>query len=126
MSSDRNTEKGTTRRGFVKEITAGAAGIALAGIFSAACIPSKESLAAAANPVDPTAPEGSKYRKCFLNELTSEEREIGFGASKMFVTFADNDIIDGCNYFSALWVGEMATKTLGTGAHTHPVPEVLV
>ena len=25
MNSDRNTEKGTTRRGFVKEITAGAA-----------------------------------------------------------------------------------------------------
>ena len=52
MSSDRNTEKGTTRRGFVKEITAGAAGIALAGIFSAAFMPSKESLAAAANPVE--------------------------------------------------------------------------
>jgi hypothetical protein len=126
MSSDLNTEKGTTRRGFVKEITAGAAGIALAGIFSAAFMPPREGLAAAANPVDPTAPEGSKYRKCFLNELTREEREIGFGASKMFVTFADNDIISGCNYFSAMWMGEMATKTLGHGPHTHPVPEVLV
>jgi hypothetical protein len=126
MSSDLNTEKGTTRRGFVKEITAGAAGIALAGIFSAAFMPPRESLAAAADPIDPTAPEGSKYRKCFLNELTREEREIGFGATKMFVTFADNDIISGCNYFSAMWMGEMATKTLGHGPHTHPVPEVLV
>jgi hypothetical protein len=126
MSSDRNTEEGTTRRGFVKEISAGAAGIVLAGLLSAAFMPSKESLAAVTNPVDPTAPDGSKYRKCFLNELTSKEREIGFGASNMFVTFADSDIIDGCNYFSAMWMGEMSTKTLGHGPHTHPVPEVLV
>ena len=126
MSSDRNTETGTTRRGFVKEISAGAAGMMMAGMLSAAFMPSKESLAAIANPVDPMAPEGSKYRKCFLNELTSEEREVGFGASKMFVTFADGDIIGGCHYFSAMWMGEMSTKTLGHGPHTHPVPEVLV
>ena len=126
MNSDLNTEKGTTRRGFVKEISAGAAGIALAGMFASAFMPTKESLAAAANPVDPTAPEGSKYRKCFLNELTPEEKNIGFGASPMFVTFADNDIIEGCNYFSAMWMGKSSTKTLGHGPHTHPVPEVLV
>ncbi len=126
MSSDQNIEKGTTRRGFVKEITAGAAGIALAGMFASAFMPSKESLAAVTNPVDPKAPEGSKYRKCFLNELTPEEREIGFGASKMFVTFADSDIIEGCDYFSAMWMGKSATKILGHGPHTHPVPEVLV
>jgi hypothetical protein len=126
MNSEQNIEKGTTRRGFVKEITGGAMGIMMAGMLSAAFLPTKESLAAAGNPVDPTAPEGSKYRKCFLNELTPEEKEIGFGASKMFVTFADSDIIDGCNYFSAMWMGEMATKTLGHGPHSHPVPEVLV
>jgi hypothetical protein len=128
MRSTPKTEKGTTRRGFVKEITGGAAGIALAGVLSAAFMPTKESIAAAMNsPTSPASEEsGSKYRKCFLNELTPEEREIGFGASNMFVTFADNDIIEGCNYFSAMWMGEMATKTLGHGPHTHPVPEVLV
>ena len=126
MSHDLNTEKGTTRRGFVKEITAGAAGIALAGMFASAFMPAKESFAATSNLFDPKAPEGSKYRKCFLNELTPEEKNIGFGASPMFVTFADNDIIEGCNYFSAMWMGESATKTLGHGPHTHPVPEVLV
>ncbi|MBN2321329.1 MAG: hypothetical protein JXR49_19775 [Acidobacteria bacterium] len=128
MSSDRKTEKGTTRRGFVKEITGGTAGIALASVLSAAFMPTKESIAAAMNsPASPASEgSGSKYRKCFLNELTPDEREIGFGASNMFVTFADNDIIEGCNYFSAMWMGEMATKTLGHGPHTHPVPEVLV
>jgi hypothetical protein len=128
MRSTPRTEKGTTRRGFVKEITGGAAGIALAGVLSAAFMPAKESIAAVMNQSNPSSAEGSgsKYRKCFLSELTPAEREIGFGASNMFVTFADNDIIEGCNYFSAMWMGEMATKTLGHGPHTHPVPEVLV
>jgi hypothetical protein len=121
-------KKDTTRRGFVMELTGGAAGLALAGALSAALMPAKESIAAAMN--NSASPEtqgsGSKYRKCFLNELTPEEREIGFGASNMFVTFADDDIIEGCNYFSAMWMGETATKTLGHGPHTHPVPEVLV
>ncbi|MEJ2244893.1 MAG: hypothetical protein P8Y80_02225 [Acidobacteriota bacterium] len=128
MRSTTETEKGTTRRGFVKEITGGAAGIALAGVLSAAFMPTKESIAAVMNPPNPSSAQGSgsKYRKCFLNELTPDEREIGFGASNMFVTFADNDIIEGCNYFSAMWMGELATKTLGHGPHTHPVPEVLV
>ena len=119
-------EKDTTRRVFMKEITAGAAGIAMAGMLASAFMPTRESLAATANPVDPNAPEGSKYRKCFLTELTPEERNIGFGGSPMFVTFADNDIIEGCNYFSVMWMGESATKTMGHGPHSHPVPEVLV
>ncbi len=126
MSTDLNTENGTTRRGFVKEIAAGAAGVAMAGIFSAAFMQARECMAATANPIDPTAPKGSKYRKCFLNELTPEEKNIGFGASPMFVTFADNDIIEGCNYFSVMWMGESSTKTMGHGPHSHPVPEVLV
>ena len=126
MTIDPNTELGTTRRGFVKELTAGAAGIALAGMFASSFMPTRESLAATPNPIDPDAPEGPKYRKCFLNELTSEEREIGFGAMKMFVTFADDDIIDGCHYFSAMWMGASSTRTMGHGPHTHPVPEVLL
>jgi hypothetical protein len=126
MSRDQKTETGKTRMGWGKESGAGAAGMMMAGMLSAAFMSSKESLAAVANPVDPTAPKGSKYRRCFLNELTPEEREVGFGASKMFVTFADGDIIGGCNYFSVMWMGENATKTLGHGPHTHPVPEVLV
>jgi hypothetical protein len=126
MNSDQNTEKGTTRRGFVKELSAGAAGMALAGMFASAFMQSKESFAASASPIDPKAPEGSKYRKCFLNELTPEEKNIGFGASPMFVTFADSDIIEGCHFFSAMWMGKSSTRTLGHGPHTHPVPEALV
>lgn len=110
----------------MKEITAGTAGIALAGIFASAFLQSTDSFAATAGPVDPNAPEGSKFRKCFLTELTPEERNIGFGASPMFVSFADNDIIEGCNYFSVMWMGESSTKVLGHGPHTHPVPELLV
>jgi hypothetical protein len=126
MNSNGKTDKGTTRRGFVREIAGNTAGIALATILSAAFMQSREGLAAAVDAAAPAAPGDLKYRKCFLTELTAEEREIGFGASNMFVTFADDDIIDGCNYFSAMWMGEMSTKTLGHGPHTHPVPEVLV
>ena len=126
MNSDLNTEKGTTRRVFMKELTAGTAGIAMAGMLASAFMPAKESLAATASLVDPKAPAGEKFRKCFLNELTKEEKNIGFGASPMFVTFADNDIIEGCNYFSVMWMGERSTKTLGHGPHIHPVPEALV
>ncbi len=128
MISDGKSKQGTTRRGFVMELTGGAAGIALAGALSAAFMPTRESLATAMNSNSSPEPQesGSKYRKCFLNELTPEEREIGYGASNMFVTFADSDIIEGCNYFSAMWMGEMSTKTLGHGPHSHPVPELLV
>ncbi len=127
MSSTRTTKEGTTRRGFVRELSGGAAGIALAGALSAAFMPARESMAKTMNnSFSPESEEsGMKYRKCFLDELTPEEREIGFGASNMFVAFADNDIIEGCNYFSIMWMGEMSTKTLGHGPHTHPVPEML-
>ena len=127
MSSTQKNNRGTTRRGFVMELTGGATGIALAGVLSAAFMPTKESMAAAMNTSASPASQGSgsKYRKCFLNELTPEEREIGYGAGNMFVTYADNDIIEGCNYFSVMWMGEMSTKTLGHGPHTHPVPEML-
>jgi hypothetical protein len=128
MSSTRKNKKGTTRRGFVKELTGSTAGFALAGILSAAFLPTMESLAEEMNKSGAPSPQGSgsKYRKCFLTELTPAEREIGFGASKMFVSFADDDIIEGCNYFSVMWMGESATKTMGHGPHKHPVPEVLV
>jgi hypothetical protein len=126
MSSEKNMENSTTRRVFMKEITAGTAGIAMAGMFAAAFMPAMESFAATAGPVDPGAPDGSKFRKCFLTELTKEERDIGFGASPMFVTFADNDIIEGSQYFSVMWMGERSTKLFGHGPHTHPVPEMLI
>jgi len=128
MSSTQKNKKGTTRRGFVKEVTGSTAGIVLASMLSAAFLPAKESIAAEVNKSNPPSPQGSgsKYRKCFLTELTRDEREIGFGASNMFAAFADNDIIEGCNYFSAMWMGESATKMMGHGPHKHPVPEVLV
>ena len=128
MSSTLESKEGTTRRGFVRELTGGAAGMALAGVLSAVFMSVGESMAAAMN--SSATPEakgsGAKYRKCFLDELTPKEREVGFGASNMFVAFADNDIIEGCNYFSVMWMGEMATRTLGHGPHSHPVPELLV
>jgi hypothetical protein len=128
MSSTQKSKRGTTRRVFVREVTESTAGIALASMLSAAFLPAVRSVAQEAKKsISPSSPgSGAKYRKLFLNELTPPEREIGFGASKMFVTFADDDIIQGCNYFSAMWMGESATKTLGHGPHKHPVPEVLV
>jgi len=128
MSSSRKTNKGTTRRVFVQEITGSTAGFALASILSAAFLPTQEGFAQGTTKSGSPAPQGSgsKYRKCFLTELTKEERSIGYGASNMFAAFADDDIIEGCNYFSAMWMGESATKIMGHGPHKHPVPEVLV
>jgi hypothetical protein len=128
MSSAQKNKKGTTRRGFVKEVAGSTAGFALAGILSAALMPAMESMAQETKKSSAPSPQasGSKYRKCFLNELTRAEREIGFGAGNMFAAFADNDIISGCNYFSVMWMGASATKIMGHGPHTHPVPEVLV
>ena len=62
MSSTRTTKEGTTRRGFVKELSGGAAGIALAGALSAALMPARESIAAAMkNSFSPESEEsGSK------------------------------------------------------------------
>jgi len=114
----------TTRRGFVKEIAAGTAGVAITGALGAALGP----IHAAPKPPVQAPPQGGlKYRKYFTGELTPEEYEIGYGAMRnMFLVFCDNDIIEGCHYFSAMLMGESATKTLGHGPHKHRDPEVLV
>jgi hypothetical protein len=128
MSSIQKYKHGTTRRGFVKELSGSAAGLALAGVLSAAFMPIQESIAEEIKKSGGASSQGSgpKYRKCFLSELTPDEKNIGFGGSGMFTAFADSDIIEGCNYFSVMWMGESATKIMGHGPHTHPVPEVLV
>lgn len=120
-------ETSRTRRKFVKDVTVGSASAAIASLLAGAHLPAM-SAGEAANPsVRPQAQGGElKYRKCFLNELRPEEREKGFGAQNMFVVFADRDIIEGCQYFSVMYMGEMATKTLGHGPHKHKAPEVLV
>jgi hypothetical protein len=114
----------TTRRGFVKEIAAGAAGVAAAGALRAALGP----VHAAAKSLVQAPPQGElKYRKYFTTELTPEEYEIGYGAMKnMFMVFCDGDIIEGCHFFSAMLMGESATKIAGHGPHKHRDPEVLV
>lgn len=117
-----------TRRGFVKELAAGSAGMAVAGAFHAALKPSGKGLMAAPSPVLQAPPKGEmKYRKYFTTELTPEEYEVGYGAMKnMFMVFCDNDIIEGCHFFSAMLMGESATKVAGHGPHKHRDPEVLV
>jgi hypothetical protein len=127
MGSARKNKQDTTRRGFVKELSGGAAGLALAGILSAAFMPVRESLAEGINKSGgASSPGAGKYRKYFLTELTPEEKNIGYGGSGMFAAFADNDIIEGCDYFSVMWMAESATKIMGHGPHTHPVSETLV
>jgi hypothetical protein len=117
-----------TRRGFVKELAAGSAGVAVATTLQAALRPARETLMAAPMPVVPAPQEGElKYRKYFTTELTPEEYEIGYGAMRnMFMVFCDNDIIEGCHFFSAMLMGESATKVAGHGPHKHRDPEVLV
>ncbi len=118
-----------TRRRFVKDVAVGTASAAIAGVLSAAAsMPTKDGGAAAvsSSAQSPAEAEEPKYRKYFLNELKPEEREKGFGAQNMFVVFSDRDIIEGCQFFSAMFMGEAATKTLGHGPHKHKASEVLV
>ena len=68
----------------------------------------------------------SKYRNYFLNELSPEERQKGFGRMPAMVVFTDDDIIKGSHYFSVMVMGEAATRSAGHGPHTHKTPEVLV
>jgi len=114
-----------TRRGFVKEMAAGAAGVAITGALSAAWNPTAHG---AVPPAVSTAAAGElKYRKYFTSELRPDELEIGYGALKnMFMVFCDGDIIEGCHYFSAMFMRESATKIAGHGPHKHRDPEVLV
>jgi hypothetical protein len=121
-------KRGTTRRGFVREVAAGAAGVAVAGALRAALTPANGGLIAAPGPlVQEPAPGELKYRKYFTSELRPEELEIGYGALKnMFMVFCDGDIIEGCQFFSAMLMGEAATKVAGHGPHKHRDPEVLV
>jgi hypothetical protein len=120
--------RNTTRRGFVKEVAAGAAGVAVASALHAALTSPNESLIAAPGPLVQAPTQGElKYRKYFTTELTPEELEIGYGAMKnMFLVFCDGDIIEGCHFFSAMLMGESASKVAGHGPHKHRDPEVLV
>jgi hypothetical protein len=128
MCAMRNDKKNTTRRGFVKEIAAGAAGVAVASAMRSALTPPGKGLIAAPNPLVQAATPGElKYRKYFTSELRPEELEIGYGALKnMFLVFCDDDIIEGSHFFSAMFMGESATKIAGHGPHKHRDPEVIV
>jgi hypothetical protein len=118
--------KSTTRRGFVKDLAVGAGSVTLTRALSAAVKPAGSNIVAALSNAQSVPPGEPKYRKYFTTELTREEKEVGFGASPMFIVFADNDIIEGCHFFSAMLMGEAATKTAGHGPHKHRDPEVLV
>jgi hypothetical protein len=128
MSLIRVNEKGTTRRGFVKEVAASAAGMAVAGALRTALASPGDKLITTPEPIiQAPAPGELKYRKYFTTELRPEELEIGYGAMKnMFLVFCDGDIIEGCHFFSAMLMGESATKIAGHGPHKHRDPEVLV
>jgi hypothetical protein len=128
MSLVRVNAKGTTRRGFVKDIAAGTAGVAVASALRTAFARPSEELITTPEPiVQASSPGELKYRKYFTTELRPEELEIGYGAMKnMFLVFCDGDIIEGCHFFSAMLMGESATKIAGHGPHKHRDPEVLV
>ena len=67
----------------------------------------------------------AKYGKYFLNELSPEERQKGFGRMPAMVVFTDDDIIKGSQYFSVMVMGPSAIGR-GHGPHTHRDPEVLI
>ena len=66
MSSDKNREKDTTRRGFVKKVGAGAGSLAIASALREALGPNQSGLVAA--PADTQSADGTVYGKYFLKD----------------------------------------------------------
>jgi len=67
----------------------------------------------------------TKYGKYFLNELSPETRQRGFGRNPAFLLWTDNDIIKGSHCFSVMVMNEAALK-VSHGPHIHKDPEILV
>jgi len=132
MSPVRKREKGTTRRGFVKNITAGAGGIALASSLRGALTPNENGLVAA--PEAAPAADGTKYGKYFLRDNHEPPKANDFVSLNSIPPFPE--IASPQTYFRGASALPGATATIGWQVfkapvcwetpHTHKYDEFLI
>ena len=124
MSLVSTREKATTRRGFVKNITAGAGSIALASSLRGALTPNQSGLIAA--PKETQSTDGTKYGKYFLSDNHQPPKAMDFVSLNSLPPFPE--IASPQTYFrgaSAL-PGATATPVCWETPHVHKYDEFLI
>ena len=117
MSFVGTKDEGTTRRGFVKNITAGAGGIALAGSLREALTPDQGELFAA--PAAAPSADGTKYGKYFLSDNRQPPKANDFVSLNSLPPFPE--IASPQTYFRGASALPGATATIGWQVFKDPV-----
>jgi hypothetical protein len=117
MSLEGTTKKNTSRRGFVKEITAGAGGIALASSLGVALAPNQTELFAA--PEATQSADGTKYGKYFLSDNRQPPKANDFVSLNSIPPFPE--IASPQTYFRGASALPGATATIGWQVFQAPV-----
>jgi hypothetical protein len=117
MSLVGTSKKGTTRRKFVKNITAGAGGIALASSLREALTPNQSGLIAASAETKST--DGTKYGKYFLSDNRQPPKANDFVGLNSLPPFPE--IASPQTYFRGASALPGATATIGWQVFIKPV-----
>jgi len=117
MSDTTNKETGTTRRGFVKTITATAGGIALASTMQEALMPKQGELFAAQ--ANKKSADGTKYGKYFLRDNGEPPKANDFVGLNSIPPF--EEIASPQTYFRGASALPGATANIGWQVFTAPV-----
>jgi len=117
MSLDSTGKKGTTRRGFVKNITAGAGSIALASSLQAVLASNQSELFAA--PEGGQSTDGTNYEKYFLRDSGQPPKAMDFVGLNSLPPFPE--IASPQTYFRGASALPGATATIGWQVFTAPV-----
>ncbi len=117
MSQDSKTKEGTTRRGFVKNITAGAGSLAIAGALREALAPGQSELMAA--PEETPSADGTVYGKYFLSDNHEPPKEMDFVSLNSIPPFPE--IASPQTYFRGASALPGATATIGWQVFIKPV-----
>jgi hypothetical protein len=117
MDLDNNEKKGTTRRGFVKNIAAGAGSLAIASALQEALAPNQSGLMAA--PKEAQSADGTIYGKYFLSDNGEPPKEMDFVGLNSIPPFPE--IASPQTYFRGASALPGATATIGWQVFTAPV-----
>ncbi|MBN2242049.1 MAG: twin-arginine translocation signal domain-containing protein [Acidobacteria bacterium] len=117
MGFDDIGEKGTTRRGFVRNIAAGAGGLAIASALQEALTSGQSGLMAA--PSQSQSPGGKKYGKFFLSDKGEQPKEMDFVGLNSIPPFPE--IASPQTYFRGASALPGATATIGWQVFIAPV-----
>lgn len=132
MSPAGTGKRRTTRRGFVKNVAAGAGSLAVASAFQAALMPNRDALLAAS--ADTPSADGTKYGKYFLRDNGQPPKANDFVSLNSLPPFPE--IASPQTYFRGAVALPGATATIGWQVfkapvcwetpHTHKYDEFLI